>query len=327
MIGFASPGLLAPGLLIAGAVVAAMLTRRHRQLAALRLLTSVEASPAPRIATCAVTLGLLLAAIGGPHWGYHEEPLFQAAGDVWLCVDVSRSMTTPDVSPNRLERAKELLGSLADSLTSRRVGLIAFAGDAQIVCPPTRDGEFLRSTIAELSIDSAPAGGSDLSAPFRLLAKRQGESPHPAIALLVSDGGHETERAADAAELANSAGLVVFTLGIGDPEIATPIPADMGAGPMVERGQIVRSRLNEASLREIAERTGGLYLPARTGSADMTAIFLERIEPRAEELVRERYNTVPTPRYRWFVLPSLALALLSFRPAVRRTDRSSRQPG
>lgn len=269
--------------------------------------------PRARHGLLLLILVLVMITLGQPRWGTEERPVFRSLETVWLCVDVSRSMLVADAPGNRLEQSKRLLLGLLPRLQGERVGLIAFAGKARMVCPATFDLHSVRSVLDELSPRSAPPGGSDWSAALRLVAERTNPSPSAllpaAIVLLVSDGGHEPLPAASVAHDANANGLIIFTVGLGDPQVAGTVPSRPGGPPLVERGRIVTSRLNEAPLRTLAAETGGSYLPVRTGSADLGAIFSEQLRPRAAAAAELTTETIPRDRFQLFLLPAIVLAL------------------
>lgn len=254
--------------------------------------------------------GLLLIALLRPQWGTEQRTTLATAGSVWLCLDVSRSMLVRDVADNRLERGKALLAELLDAMAGRPIGVIAFAGEARMICPPTWSLDHVRGALGALSIDSAPPGGSNLAAPFRLLAGRA-VKPRAAtdLCVMVSDGCGETADAMDAVKLAKKLDLLVAAVGIGNPEHASAIPVLPNGSVLVERGEVVRSRLNEAPLTALASGTGGIYVPARCRPVDVAPIAHLAVE-RAGTIDRQRFLTAPAEQYRWFLVAALVLLVL-----------------
>ena len=283
--------------------------------------------PGPVHAACEqrrwlITTAALLTALAlvQPRWGQCPAPVLQAKTTAWLCVDVSRSMLARDVSDGRLERAKQLARQLLSKPPGIDCGLIAFAGQMQLLVPPTADTEFLREQIGELSTASAPPGGSDWSAPIRwLIARNAGQPEDAQIAILLTDGGHDPRPIPELAREARRHGVIVFPVGIGDPAVASTIPLPPASTPLTENGQPVRSQLQEAPLQAVAQATGGLYVPARTDRADAADIFHERVLPRARLVESSILQSVPCERFRWLLLPAFLLALAA-------TGRSSSCP-
>ncbi len=100
-----------------------------------------------------------LVALAGPRWGVQYEQVIPRGSDLYVLIDVSRSMLADDVPPSRLGRAKADVASLVNRLEGERIGLIAFAGQAVVKCPLTVDYDSFRRALDELDPDSAPRGG------------------------------------------------------------------------------------------------------------------------------------------------------------------------
>lgn len=179
--------------------------------------------------------------------------------DLWLIADVSRSMLATDAKPDRLAVLKRTLRDIVDTDSDHAIGLIAFAGAARLWSPPTRDRKFLHRAIDELSIDSAPAGGSDAAEALRLLAQFR-ENSGETRAILVSDGGEsKADPLIDAARQANAR---LWTIGVGDATKESPVLGAIRGAPIVATGKVIMSRLNESSLKDAAVATGAAYFHA-----------------------------------------------------------------
>lgn len=227
--------------------------------------------PRARLQTVLVltALACTLMALAGPRWGRSAETAVTRGRNLMLVVDVSRSMLARDVRPDRLGRAKADLIDLIDALGGERAGVIAFRGKGVLLCPLTSDAAFLRQCIDGLSPDSAPPGETDIADALGKALAAFGESgvSHNAV-VLVSDGEDLAGRAAETAAVAGRRGVPVFAVGIGSPGGAS-IPD--GGALLTHDGQTVRTALSEESLRTIAERSGGRYIPlAVSGTAATT---------------------------------------------------------
>jgi Ca-activated chloride channel family protein len=284
------------------------------------------------------TLGLALLAIGaaGPHWGLGPPPPTAPGRDIVVVVDLSRSMLARDALPSRLGKAQAALAEFADAVQSRgghRLALVAFAGQAAVICPLTHDYNHFRAKIAALSADPPPAsvreaGASAVSGTrigsglLRAVDLLDPEFRRAEEIVLVSDGddpaGDEEWRLGLAA--AREAGVPINVIGIGDPNADSPIPLD--SGRLTYHGAEVKTRLQELPLREIANRTGGVYLPAHTGPVGLASFFNDRI---ANMATRESIaGTLPQPLGRQTLFFAMALPFimgtmfqLSLRAAVR----------
>ena len=135
--------------------------------------------------------------------------------------------------------------------------------------------------------------------------------------LLITDGEDHSGELQAAAEEARKEGVHVFVVGIGAPEGA-PIPDGRGKGFIKQNGKVVLSKLDEASLKELALTTDGTYVRSVAGDLDLRTIYLDDIkgtlEARALASSREKRSE---DRFQWALLP----AILS---ALRRPDRPAR---
>jgi Ca-activated chloride channel family protein len=282
-----------------------------------------------------LTMGLVLVGVGaaGPQWGRDWDQSAAPGRDLVVVVDCSRSMLAE--TPSRLQRAREALLDLADAVARRgghRLALVFCAGKARLVCPLTHDCDHFRDMLAQL--DDAPFEADLQPGPGAASGTRLGAGLFLAVQihdprfagnqdiLLLSDGD---DPARDGewglgADVAEARGIPVYTIGLGSPDEASLIP--LPDGPLTHAGQEVRTRLEEAPLREIARRTHGTYTPAHTRALPLGSLYLDAIAGRS---VREESDDA-VPVYRQhsalFLMPAfgfLASALtLGDRPRRRR---------
>ncbi len=263
-----------------------------------------------------ISLGLVLAAVAAsrPQWGSQSVTTSQSGRNLFIALDVSRSMLAQDVRPNRLERAKvDILDLIAD-LKGDRAGVLAFRGKGIVISPLTTDYAFLRQAIDGISIDSAPRGETDIADAITkcLDAFAETEGDNNAI-ILISDGEDLAGRAVKLAKKAGEKSIPIFTIGIGDPSGAA-VPSEDGKGIMKFGGKEVSSRLTESTLKEIATLSGGVYIPLATSSTAATtlgAIYREHLAKIAakeyEEMMENRY----VERYQLFLIPAIILLVIA----------------
>jgi Ca-activated chloride channel family protein len=279
-------------------------------------------------------LVLVLVGIAGPQWGRDPGAVATQGRDLVVVVDVSRSMLADDVPPSRLEATRRALVDLADTVQQRgghRLGLVAFAAGAQVLCPLTQDFDHFRQKLAELDPEALPRlrpgekgpSGTRMGAGLReaILTLderfRQGQA-----VLMISDG----DDPADDGEWrrgissARGAGVPVHTVGVGNPDRDTVLPVKF-------EGQPAFSRLHEEPLETIARQTGGTYTPSRTGELRLGQLFREQIEPGPGRDVRDENVPVYRQRYAGFLaagLGFLALALV-LGPYTRRRKATNKE--
>jgi Ca-activated chloride channel family protein len=220
---------------------------------------------------------LMVAALSRPQWGSSINPMKRHGLDIMVVVDVSKSMLTQDVKPSRLERTKLAIKDLVMKLNgSDHIGLIAFAGDAMVMCPLTYDYSGFLLSLNDLSVDSIPRGGTDISQAIDESIKAyEGMAGSDKAVVLVTDGEDQEGDALQAARQAREKGVRIYTVGVGTREgdLIQVTNADGTTGFLKDPdGNVVKSRLNENLLAQIAYITGGAYI--RSGASDFGLDYL-----------------------------------------------------
>jgi len=250
-------------------------------------------------------------AVARPQWGTVEERTFDQSREVLLALDLSRSMLADDVSPNRLARAKLLIEGLLDQLHGERVGLVVFAGTAFVQSPLSADYEVLREFLAELDPSYLPQAGTDYSALLTTATKAFGETGDGDRFLVVlSDGeAHDPEWKSQIPALRDG-GIRVIGLGVGTAQGALMPDARTGV-IKDENGAAVLSRLEPATLQELAAATNGTYRDAAAW-VDIAALVNETVERGRKGRYVEQTQVRLQDRYQWFLAPALCLLLLAY---------------
>ena len=260
----------APVLLIALQRHAAVARRRQlATLAAPPFLRELTRSHSPaRRALKNVLLVLAVAGVGvalaRPQWGV-QELAGQALGeDIVFAVDCSRSMLAADVSPNRLERAKHSVLEFVRRHGRGRVGLVAFAGQAFVQCPLTFDYSAFEDALRALDDRTIVVPGTDIGRALDEAFHAMEKTDRRKVVVLLTDGEDLEKSGVRVAESLAGQGVVVFTVGVGT-ETGAQIQVinDQGQPELVRDGQgdVVRSRLDQATLRAIARATKGNNFP------------------------------------------------------------------
>ncbi len=182
--------------------------------------------------------------------------------DVVVALDVSKSMLATDLAPSRLERAKQLIGKLMNTMPNDRIGVVLFAGKAYLQMPLTTDHGAARMFVSSASPDAVPQQGTVISEALRRSANafNAAERRFKAV-ILISDGeDHDAEAVNTAKELAEQ-GMMINTIGVGSPDgayIPDPTTGQNKIDPAT--GATVISKLNEDVLKQIAASTNGIYI-------------------------------------------------------------------
>ncbi len=272
-------------------------------------------------------IAFLLIALAGPQFGVELVETRSDARQAVIAVDVSLSMLAPDVKPNRLERAKSSLSLLIEQLRGERIGVVAFAGDAQTICPLTQDADAAKQLLGALEAGAVPTPGTAIGRALRTSVAMLGRYPGGKAVILLTDGEDHKSDPLGAAREAAAAGVTVFTVGIGTPE-GELIPAESGTHHKDAKGATVVSRLDEASLAQIARETGGAYYRTTPGSDEIADIAKRVRELDAAKGVSGTANLWRN-RYAWpaaaaflLLLLELILPLMPIKKAASNTPAS-----
>jgi Ca-activated chloride channel family protein len=296
------------------------------------------ARPMLRAALAVGALAALVFALMDPRWGAQVEEVRRRGAEVFFVIDVSRSMTAQDATPDRLTRAVQFADEIVESLGGDRVGIVEFAGTAQMRVPLTLNYGAFKTALRELRPLSGARGGTALANAIELAAASFPPSAGSSRAIVVMSDGEDLEGAARGGEGADpvaaakaaleKSGVHVYTVGIGDGREGARIPVSRGADGvryLVHEGQEVWTKMDERTLRDIALAGGGAFVPAGTDQVDMARAYAQTVG----ELERKEFesNTVTrrTPRFQWFAgLAFLLLVVESLVPDRRAAPKELR---
>ena len=273
---------------------------------------------------------LLLLAWLGPALGVRQQAVRSSGQDVWLLVDVSRSMDAADVAPTRLLRTQAALTELAAAFPADRLGLIVFGSQAYVQCPLTYDQASLQLFLSTLSTRLTSPGPTTLRAPLDLLLARLGPPaptgppgagaapPRTVAAVLLSDGEDFGENLEPVLRALGRTGARVFTVGVGT-AAGGPVPAPGGkTGLRDARGRPVVSRLREAPLLQVAAQTGGQYVALNDRENGLPTLLTSlRNLPPAASAATTRTVAVADNRYRYPLGAALVFLLIDSLLTVR----------
>jgi len=262
-----------------------------------------------------------------PQWGFEYVESPRASAELMVAIDVSRSMLAEDVAPNRLERAKSEIRDLLEYLQGDQVGLIAFAGRASVLAPMTPDFGFFRLVLDTLGPNSVGRGGTRLEEPIRkatLGFRASGDISR--VLILITDGEDHDSFPLEAAREAALRGIRIVAIGFGS-ESGSEIPItdpETGARTLLRdaNGDVVTTRLDGDTLREMALLTDGVYVPAGLGALDLESIYDEHIRHLMRDDLDSEGRVVRSEGFQWFVL--LAIVCLFVSVVIGQRARSAR---
>src|SRR5947209_6112730 len=277
-----------------------------------------------RFAFVLFALALAIIALAKPRWGYTYEDVKRRGLDLLFAVDTSRSMLSNDVAPNRLERVKLAAQDLITELQGDRAGLIAFAGRAFLQAPLTIDYDAAVESINDLDTKTIPEGGTNISEAIALATQTFGKSAMGNRALIIfTDGEELSGDAVSGAKKAADAGVRIFTVGVGTAQGSLIAVEGQGEAGFVKdaKAQVVKSKLDENRLREIAQATGGIYLHLESGPQTMRQLYADGLSKLKTAEIDARLSSRPIERYEW----PLAGAIVALIASLFINDRKRAQ--
>ncbi|MCB0190512.1 MAG: VWA domain-containing protein [Anaerolineae bacterium] len=320
---FASPWLLLLLLVPLGIVIQyirnrSQITVSTLQYSDLRLTTHLAPSIRQRLRFILpvlrlIALILLIMALARPQSGSARELISGEGVDIGIVLDISGSMAALDFDPNRLGAAKSVIHDFIENRQYDRIGLVIFATEAFSQVPPTLDYDVLKRILDQtqvswdIGLDSGTAIGLGLANGANMLRDSEAESR---VIILLTDGANNSGQIdpLTAAEIAKALDIRVYTIGAARPgPAALPFPDG--------RIEYRDSEIDEETLKEIADITGGLYFRAED------EVGLQEIYDTINELERSHVEIRTFTRYNelaiWFIIP--AAFLLIFEALLRRT--------
>lgn len=262
-------------------------------------------------------------ALARPQWGEQTEVTETMGQDILFLIDCSQSMMAGDIRPNRLTRAKYAVMDFVQKHGQGRVGLVAFAGQAFLLCPLTYDYEAFRDAVTSLDDRSIPVPGTDMGRALDEAFLAMEKLDRRKIMVLLTDGEDLQKTGIKQARDLAEKEVQVFTIGVGTSagsQIQTITP--QGATEFVKdpSGKIVVSHLDEQTLRDIAQITHATYQPLGALGEGMAKVLLHIEAPSKSS------RFTPTRKYGVdrFHLPVALVILLLVMESLLGTRRRMR---
>lgn len=236
-----------------------------------------------------LALSVLILAFARPQSGIRGEEVITEGLDIVLALDVSTSMLAEDLKPNRVEAAKLVATDFVKGRANDRIGMVVFAGESYTQCPLTIDYGIVLRFLSELQtgmIEDGTAIGMGLATAVNRLRTSTAKSK---VIILLTDGENNSGEIdpITAAQAAQAFGIKIYTIGAGTRGTAMYPQQDPFFG---KRYHPVEVKIDEKSLRKIADLTGGSYYRA-TDTKSLEAIYqvideLEKTEIQVKEYTR-----------------------------------------
>jgi Ca-activated chloride channel homolog len=272
-----------------------------------------------------ICLAFALVAVGiaDPQLGTKLEEVTRKGVDIIIALDVSNSMKAQDIRPSRLERSKQAIYKLIDKLNNDRIGLIVFAGRAYTQLPITTDYGAAKLVLTSIDNEVVPTQGTAIGEAIELAMRsfQQDNRKNKAV-IVITDGENHEDDAIGAAKKADSAGVIIHTIGMGSPE-GGPIPVFYNNTQVGfkqdNQGNTIVSKLDPVLLQQVAAAGGGKFVQASNSEDGLNAI-LEEINKMEKKSFGSKLYTDYEDRFQYF----LAAALLILIAELLIPERKSR---
>ncbi|MCS7052256.1 MAG: VWA domain-containing protein [Ignavibacterium sp.] len=260
-----------------------------------------------------LVFALLILTIANPQVGTKLQEVKQKGIDVYICLDVSYSMSAEDIKPNRLEKAKYQISQLIQKLRGDRIGLIVFAGNAYIQFPLTIDYSAANLFLSAIDFGIIPQPGTAIASAIEMAVQSFDTASTKKAIVIITDGEDHEGDIDRAIELAKEKEINIYTIGLGSPEGA-PMPVFDSQGNRIGyktdfEGNTILTKLDEQILRDIADKSGGKYYRGNNYEDHLQKIYEELSQLEKTEFGTKRISDYET-RYYYFLIPAIFLMIV-----------------
>lgn len=276
-----------------------------------------------KIITVGMALACLVVALVNPKIGTKLETVKREGVDVVFAIDVSKSMLSEDIAPNRLDKSKQLVTQIINNLASDRIGIIGYAGSAFPQLPITTDYSSGKMFLQAMNTDMISSQGTAINEAIELAKKYyDDEEQTNRVLFIISDGEDHQGNVSSIVEEAANEGIKIFTIGVGT-EKGGPIPIKQNG--IVQRykknsqGETVITKLNPTILQEIAEEANGTYIDGSNTKqvVDQVTEILQNMDKT--EFEAKQFADFKA-QFQWFLGAGLLLLFLDIFFLERRTS-------
>lgn len=270
---------------------------------------------------------LVVIGIADPQLGSKTEEVKRKGADLMILLDVSNSMLSQDLAPNRLENAKRALSQLIDKLHDDRIGIVVFAGQAYVQLPITTDYAAAKLFLNTINTEMVPTQGTAIGAAINLgMQSFDFKNGTGKSIIIITDGENHEDDAVAAAKAALARNVTVNVVGVGSEEGA-PIPIYQG-GKQVgfhndSTGHPVVSKLDETMGKEIAAAGSGVYVRANNANSGLN-IVMDQIAKVQRKMTDTKQFKDFEDRFQFFLAIAFILLLAEFFISIRKNMRLSK---
>lgn len=285
------------------------------------------ATPRLKFVLFIIAFAFLVLGIADPQIGSKMVEEKHKGADLMILLDVSNSMLSGDMAPNRLENAKRAISQLIDNLHDDRIGIVVFAGQAYVQLPVTTDYSAAKLFLNTINTNMVPTQGTAIGAAIDMgMQSFDFKDGTGKAMIIITDGENHEDDAVAAAKNAVDKDVTVHVIGIGSAEGA-PIPIYQGNKQVGfhtdSAGHTVISKLNEDMCKEIAAAGNGAYVRATNSNSGLGIIRSE-----IDKIQRKTYDAKSfkdfEDRFQFFIGFALMCLVVEFFITNRKSLRLSR---
>lgn len=261
-------------------------------------------------------------ALVNPKIGTKLETVRSEGVDVVFAIDVSKSMLAEDIAPSRLDKSKQLVTQIINSLVSDRVGIIAYAGKAFPQLPITTDYASAKMFLQNMNTDMLSSQGTAISEAIQLSKTYfDNEDQANRVLIIISDGEDHDGEAVSIAEEAAEQGIRILTVGVGDLK-GGPIPIKRNGVILNYKkdnnGETVITRLDETILKEIASEANGVYING-SNTADVVNTIKDELAKMDKQEFESKQIADFKDQFQWFLGLGILLLFIDIFLLERKT--------
>jgi Mg-chelatase subunit ChlD len=256
----------------------------------------------------------LILALANPKFGTRVENVKGKGVELVFAVDVSKSMLCKDIQPSRLEKTKQLVSQIINQLGTDRIGMIAYAGDAFPIMPMSNDYSLAKMHLQSLNTDIVSSQGTAIAYALEMGISFFDNPKSGKAIILLTDGEDHGEDAEDLATEAKKKGIKIITIGIGTEKGGTISVVDQLGNEQVKRdkeGQVVITKLNASSLKEIAQKGSGNYIYG-TSSNEVISQLKDNLEKIEKTEFKSQQLAQKQSQFQWFLALAIVLLCIDF---------------
>ncbi|MFD0761665.1 VWA domain-containing protein [Lutibacter aestuarii] len=257
-----------------------------------------------KIIVVCLGLAFLIIGLANPKMGTKLETVKRQGVDIVFALDVSKSMLAEDIAPSRLDKAKQIITRIIESLGSDRIGIIIYAGNSYPLLPITTDHAAAKMFLQNANPDMVSSQGTAINEAIeRGITYFDNDEQTNRFLFIVSDGEDHEENTVSLAEEAKKQGIKIYTIGVGT-EKGGPIPIRSNGSVISykkdNKGEVVITQMKEEVLRAIANEGNGKYINGNKTQETITIIEDLLVKAEKSEFETKQFSDYKD-QFQWFI--------------------------